>query len=475
MIVKNSGDGKTFMARVEYLTHDPKAKTAERIDWTHTINLANSGENIPAAMNEMYLTAENAELLKHQAGVRGGGRSTERPVKHYSLSWAVSDNPTQEHMIETAAGFLRYMGWEEHQVILISHNDKPYKHVHLLINAIHPETGLRLDDDFENKRAQKWASQYERQQGRIHCEQREKNVVDRERNMPRNIWMEFKPHEQQFIATAKLAENYSDNPGDPKDNEWKALKILQRAERMEFVESWRPEFKQVKNNIYGEVKEEFRERWAHYFWSKRHGLDSGDLAAMKDRLIADRKTSIEAKSIAFQDFKEQRDRSYRELLDDQKTARGELKYLQKRGLDTREFFEEQLAKYRPERLQAAFRDSAKELGASRATPKVQPRHQDTTAVDVSPKADRPDVGANVSSKSRDRIAASFGSFLDALFFDVTTMGSAKPEPISREAREEKEHLFRQAADDALKRDQMQTRDEEDVAWRERQRSNHRER
>src|ERR1700726_4583178 len=115
MNVKHSGVGKAFKGLAEYLTRDPNAKTEERVAWTHTVNLAE--DDVPCAVNLMYLTAENAELLKLEAGVRAGGRPTENPAKHISLNWAPDDNPSREHMIATAEGYLRHMGWQEHQAV----------------------------------------------------------------------------------------------------------------------------------------------------------------------------------------------------------------------------------------------------------------------------------------------------------------------------------------------------------------------
>src|SRR5258708_26740269 len=120
----------------------------------------------------MLWTARNAELLKQEAGVRAGGRATENPVKHLSLNWSPEDNPTREHMIETTEEFLRHMRWRDHQVLLVAHDDKDYSHVHVMLNAVHPETGLRLDDNFYHRRAQTWALKYEQEQGRVYCEQR---------------------------------------------------------------------------------------------------------------------------------------------------------------------------------------------------------------------------------------------------------------------------------------------------------------
>jgi hypothetical protein len=47
-------------------------------------------------------------------GGGGGGRTTENVVKHVSLNWSPEEQPSRDHMIETAEGFLRHMGWDEH-------------------------------------------------------------------------------------------------------------------------------------------------------------------------------------------------------------------------------------------------------------------------------------------------------------------------------------------------------------------------
>jgi hypothetical protein len=150
MIIRILSNGKSFKGAAAYLTHDPDADTSKRVEWTHTLNLAN--EDVPSAVNEMVWTARDAELLKQEAGVRAGGRATETPVKHFSLNWAPEDKPTPKHMIETTQEFLRHMGWHEHQAIIVAHNDKSYAHAHVLLNCVHPETGLKLDDGFEQRR-----------------------------------------------------------------------------------------------------------------------------------------------------------------------------------------------------------------------------------------------------------------------------------------------------------------------------------
>jgi hypothetical protein len=99
MIVRILSSGTSFKGLATYLTHDPDAQTQERVGWTHTHNLAN--DHVPSAVDEMVWTARNAELLKQEAGIRAGGRSTENSAKHLSLNWSPQDNPTREHMIES--------------------------------------------------------------------------------------------------------------------------------------------------------------------------------------------------------------------------------------------------------------------------------------------------------------------------------------------------------------------------------------
>ena len=201
MIVRILSNGKSFAGASNYLTHDPDAQTNERVAWTHTLNLAN--DHVPSAVDEMLWTARNAELLKQEAGIRAGGRATETPVKNLSLNRAREDKPTREHMIETTQEFLRHMNWQEHQAIVVAHNDKPYAHAHVLVNCVHPETGLKLNDGIEQRRAQAWALQYERENNRIYCEQRPLAPEQREATMPHNMWVAFRSAEQEFAQAVR--------------------------------------------------------------------------------------------------------------------------------------------------------------------------------------------------------------------------------------------------------------------------------
>src|SRR5690625_6826437 len=70
---------------------------------------------------------------------------TQDPVYHYSISWDPDDHPDKEQMIETARRTLADLGLKDHQALIVAHNDHVYKHVHVLANRVHPETGIAWD------------------------------------------------------------------------------------------------------------------------------------------------------------------------------------------------------------------------------------------------------------------------------------------------------------------------------------------
>ena len=64
-----------------------------------------------------------------------------KPVYHLSLSWAPEDRPTTEQVAATARRFLRDLGLQEHQAVVVRHRDTAHAHVHIVVNRVHPDTG----------------------------------------------------------------------------------------------------------------------------------------------------------------------------------------------------------------------------------------------------------------------------------------------------------------------------------------------
>jgi hypothetical protein len=475
MIVKILSRGKSFKGLATYLTHDPNEKSAERVSWAHTLNLAN--DHVPSAVDEMLWTARNAELLKQEAGIRAGGRATENAVKHLSLNWAPDETPTREHMIETAQGFLRAMSWQEHQALLVAHDDKEHSHVHVMLNVVHPETGLRLNDDFERRRAQAWALDYEREQGRIYCEQRLQNVEEREDAPTRPAWMAFKENQRKFEneekALREQAMDFSENAENPRNKnsaEWNRLKEIQRAERQTFFADGKSEFSELRLSIYRETREEFRERWGDFYAAQKDGADSETLAKMKAELVAEQKTTLEARrDEACQELREARNGHYRELLDDQREARLGLRWRQEAGLDNAHFLQQVEDRNTDKDIAVAptFREAANEVAARE---KEDAWNAEDYAFTGSPRDNRSGMksGADISANVVGGVGISLLSFIGGI---ADGMVDATPERKPRRAEPEapRPNMFDTAFEEARQR-QQQEREEADREWSRKQRS-----
>ena len=179
MVVKMSSPGRSFGGVADYCLHDPRMpgeahppESAERVEWTETRNLATSeGER---AGRIMAATAEASPELKRLAGGAATGRKLEKPVCHYSLSWAKDEKPDRPEMRRAAQESLKALGMERHQALVVSHRDGQ-PHVHVIANRVDPESGKAAGLNRSKLKLSKWAEEYERGQGKIRCPARERN------------------------------------------------------------------------------------------------------------------------------------------------------------------------------------------------------------------------------------------------------------------------------------------------------------
>lgn len=179
MVPKIQKRGSSFKDVTAYVLHDPdKADTAERVAWTMTANLSTKDPNW--AWHEMVETYWAQGALKAASGHDARGRKNNKPVLHYTLSWAESDKPSMEEMQQAAQSSLKAMGLSEHEALIAAHDDKKHMHVHIVVNTVHPLTGMTAPLKFTKLDLSKWAEAYERERV-IHCEERIKNNAERER------------------------------------------------------------------------------------------------------------------------------------------------------------------------------------------------------------------------------------------------------------------------------------------------------
>jgi Relaxase/Mobilisation nuclease domain len=117
----------------------------------------------------MFETWRDRTKLKREAGVDLRGRDNKTPVLHYTLSWALDEKPTAEHMKETALSSLKALKLDQHQALIVAHGDKEHVHLHVVANTVHPETGRTAPLKYAKLALSRWAEAYEREHG-IHCQ-----------------------------------------------------------------------------------------------------------------------------------------------------------------------------------------------------------------------------------------------------------------------------------------------------------------
>ncbi|MCB0539844.1 MAG: relaxase/mobilization nuclease domain-containing protein, partial [Bacteroidetes bacterium] len=130
MIARIAGRGHSFKGAGMYYLHDKESLTTERVAWTQIRNIP-VNDNANAAINWMSYTAMNAERLKQESGIPMTGRKREKGVVYtFSLSWSPDENPDRERMEKAANETLEVLGLQDHQSIIIAHNDTKHPHVH---------------------------------------------------------------------------------------------------------------------------------------------------------------------------------------------------------------------------------------------------------------------------------------------------------------------------------------------------------
>ncbi|MEN0045688.1 MAG: relaxase/mobilization nuclease domain-containing protein [Bacteroidota bacterium] len=180
MIARIAGRGHSFKGAGLYYLHDKEAMTTDRVEWTQTRNMYI--QDPEAAMNYMAYTAINSDQLKKEAGVKMTGRKQERgTVYTFSLSWSPDENPDKERMVRAADETLEVLGLQEHQAVIVAHNDTNHPHIHMIVNLVNPNNGKMHDPDWGSKlKLSDWSLKHEFENGNVLCEQRVKNKKERE-------------------------------------------------------------------------------------------------------------------------------------------------------------------------------------------------------------------------------------------------------------------------------------------------------
>ena len=221
--------GNSFKGLASYLLHDKDASTSERVAWVETHNLGTDNPN--TAWKVMLATAMKQQELKRAAGIPAQGQKSKGTVLHYSLSWAEheAEGLSREEMVRAAKSSLAVYGVDpalfkaaaknvpkrrqfadEHQAVIICHEDEKHPHVHIRVNRVHPVHGCILPNGKDQEKLSRWALEYERSRGEVLAKNRERNWDMRDRG----IWVKDTNHDPRHVwemRQSELGEAANDN------------------------------------------------------------------------------------------------------------------------------------------------------------------------------------------------------------------------------------------------------------------------
>jgi len=176
MVPRISRPGRSFTGAWAYYFHDKRSleqiergegqHTAARVAWFHVENAAGI-EDERAAIGLMIDTARQSKRC-------------EKPVYAFSLAWHPEQQPERAEMIEAAREALKVLEMQDHQALFVAHNDTAHRHVHVIVNRVHPETGFAKNNYRDQQKLSAWALEQERAQNRIYCTAREVRANARE-------------------------------------------------------------------------------------------------------------------------------------------------------------------------------------------------------------------------------------------------------------------------------------------------------
>jgi hypothetical protein len=127
MIAKTSS-GKSFGGLMHYLEVGRSGREHDRVDWIASRNLCGT-DDPELAGYVMEATAEQSLRVQ-------------KPVYHVSLSFDLTDKVDRGRMELVADRLLDRLGLQDHQAMFVAHRDREHAHVHIVVNRVHPETGV---------------------------------------------------------------------------------------------------------------------------------------------------------------------------------------------------------------------------------------------------------------------------------------------------------------------------------------------
>ena len=171
---ENKGVHETFN-----LGTDDLRTAARRMDWTDR--------------NRQYIRMANGGKLAGSHGTAGN-------VYRWSLSWDPSEDPTWEHMRETALSSVEVRGLQDYEFYIVEIPELPYRHLCVVASLVHPQTGLIANCWKDQKLFDRWANEYEKQNGVV-CEDRARKYARWEEQIRKGEPLRAFPEKQDHAQT----------------------------------------------------------------------------------------------------------------------------------------------------------------------------------------------------------------------------------------------------------------------------------
>lgn len=334
MIIKVAKHGHSFKGAAAYYLHDKteanafnrsagNAQTSDRVAFTETRNLAT--ENPDTAWKVMAATSMDSEHMKQQARETEGKRSQASgntqasSVYSFSIAWHPDEagKISREEMTTAANDTLERLGLQDHQALLVAHNDTDHPHIHVMVNKTNPTNGQSAKIWNDYKTLDKFAAEYRQQRGEEHyCPERAKKWLNHEngvsnKNRKKQTNTKLESGQSETMRSndpaaqkvrrdqAKLGNRISDIGKRMKQangEAWDKFKAQSKADRSAIYDRYNPQIEQAR-------------KWADYSYRQKAGVYDRYDAPMKN--AKDRLAQAKfAKSAIYDKFKSIHAREY---------------------------------------------------------------------------------------------------------------------------------------------------------------------
>lgn len=126
-MIANTSSGRRFGPLATYLVSGRSGTETDRVAWTAGRNLGTDDPELAAPL--MQATARQSALVQV-------------PVYHLTVSFDHQDRVSPEQMQRVADRVLHDLGLSKHQALMVAHKDREHAHVHVMVNRVHPDTGV---------------------------------------------------------------------------------------------------------------------------------------------------------------------------------------------------------------------------------------------------------------------------------------------------------------------------------------------